>query len=222
MAQKKVDGKKKSKDVDSKKDDEEKSSSRVLRSGNATKGKGKADEKAKGKKPMMRTGGIVIHDVAEEGENAGKRKAREKRDRIVGTKEKGKGKLVEEEGKAKKAQIQVTRRTADQEIGESSMSSANKSPYNLRARKAILSFQGVGLSENGFVHVVGKRVKVFKSELRKWITGQIKSYNQRKKLHKVLYDDDDESEEADLQTQRFEVELMPGEASTLCLKHKPK
>ncbi|XP_057502718.1 sister chromatid cohesion protein PDS5 homolog C-like [Actinidia eriantha] len=121
------------------------------------------------------------------------------RSRILDEKAKGKGKLVAEEGNKAKPRVE--------------------SSYNLRARKAVLSFQRVGLSESGFLQVVGKRVKVFRSGLRRWVTGNIESYDDKKELHKVLYDDG-ELEELNLKTRRFEVEAMPDEASTLSSRHE--
>ncbi|GFY80574.1 hypothetical protein Acr_01g0003830 [Actinidia rufa] len=121
------------------------------------------------------------------------------RSRILDKKAKGKGKLVAEEGNKAKPRVE--------------------SSYNLRARKAVLSFQRVGSSESGFLQVVGKRVKVFRSGLRRWVTGNIESYDDKKELHKVLYDDG-ELEELNLKTRRFEVEAMPDEASTLSSRHE--
>ncbi|KAA8517058.1 hypothetical protein F0562_017124 [Nyssa sinensis] len=131
--------------------------------------------------------------------------------------EKSKGKKSEEEN-AGKIRAPGKRRNAGQEIAEANVSPGEGS-YNLRANRGVPSFRKVDLSESGFVQVVGKRVKVFQFGLRKWITGKIESYDGKQKLHKVLCDDGD-LKEMELKTQRFMLEVLPGEAFTLSSKHK--
>ncbi|GFY96229.1 elongation factor family protein [Actinidia rufa] len=185
----------------------------VLKPHNPREGNGNIGEKSKGKRILgVRDWVLKPHNPREgNGNNSEKSKG----------KGKGKIRLVVEEGNVEESKILgKRRRNADKEIAESRKSFGENDSYNLRARKAIPSFQRVRLSENGFSWVVGKRVKVFKSRSKKWFTGEVKSYDDKNKLHEVLYVNG-ELEELDLKTQRFNVEVMPGEASTLSSKHKP-
>ncbi|TXG73290.1 hypothetical protein EZV62_001869 [Acer yangbiense] len=67
------------------------------------------------------------------------------------------------------------------------------------------------LDEGDDGRIVGKRIKVYWPESRKWFIGHIKAFNDKKRLHSILYDDVDK-EELDLRNERFELEIMPTEA----------
>ncbi|XP_058205402.1 sister chromatid cohesion protein PDS5 homolog E-like [Rhododendron vialii] len=213
--------------------DEKAKGKRPMVEGNLNRGGANVAENAEGKKPMV-GGNLTINDeVAQKGggNEKGKRVSGDRDwilkphnprqgDKKISEKAKGKRKLLVEEENDEEPVSPAKWRKPDDGIADPNASSAERGAYNMRARKAIPSFQRLGLSETGFALVVGKRVKVYKSGSRKWVTGTINSYNDKKKLHNVLYVDG-ESKELDLKSQRFEVEVMPGEASTLCTKEKP-
>ncbi|KAF5193119.1 hypothetical protein FRX31_017288 [Thalictrum thalictroides] len=111
--------------------------------------------------------------------------------------------------------------TSDGDISGALLSSSNNIPNSkLRPRKSVPSFQKVELSESDFQRIVGRRVKVYWSGSRRWFSGCIKSFDSKKKLHKILYDDG-ESEDLNLKGERFELEVMSGEPFNLCFKLRP-
>ncbi|KAL5708183.1 hypothetical protein ACHQM5_019004 [Ranunculus cassubicifolius] len=103
------------------------------------------------------------------------------------------------------------------EIPKRLPSTPNLCSSKLRPRKLLPSFRKVELTDKDFVSIVGRRVKIYWSGSRRWFVGQIKSYNSKKKLHTVLYDDGDK-EELDLKGERFELEVMGDEAFNICSK----
>ncbi|TXG69953.1 hypothetical protein EZV62_004888 [Acer yangbiense] len=72
----------------------------------------------------------------------------------------------------------------------------------------------VNLDEGDDGRIVGKRIKVYWPESRKWFIGHIKAFNDKKWLRSILYDDGDK-EELDIRNERFELEIMPTEAFRL-------
>ncbi|KAK3205265.1 hypothetical protein Dsin_019311 [Dipteronia sinensis] len=102
------------------------------------------------------------------------------------------------------------KRGADGEIVLSYFSSQERSSPRLRPRKEP-SFRMVDLDEGDDGRIVGKRIKVYWPESRKWFIGHIKAFNGKKRLHSILYDDGDK-EELDLRNERFELEIMPTES----------
>lgn len=106
------------------------------------------------------------------------------------------------------------KRGADGEIVLAYLSSPEQSSPRLRPRKEVPSFRMVNLNENDYDRIVGRRVKVYWSESRKWFAGHIKAFDDMKRLHSILYDDGDK-EELDLRKERFELEIMPTEGFSL-------
>ncbi|KAK2641152.1 hypothetical protein Ddye_022915 [Dipteronia dyeriana] len=102
------------------------------------------------------------------------------------------------------------KRGADGEMVLTYFSSQERSSPRLRPRKEA-SFRMVDLDEDDDGRIVGKRIKVYWPESRKWFIGHIKAFNDKKRLHSILYDDGDK-EELDLRNERFELEIMPTEA----------
>ncbi|PIA53614.1 hypothetical protein AQUCO_00900292v1 [Aquilegia coerulea] len=113
------------------------------------------------------------------------------------------------------------KKSADGDITGGLLSSSKDIPNSkLRPRKSVPSFRKVELNESDFQRIVGKRVKVYWSGSRRWFTGCIKSFDGKKKLHKILYDDG-ESEDLNLKGERFELEVMSSEPFNLCFKSRP-
>ncbi|XP_042487290.1 uncharacterized protein LOC122067511 [Macadamia integrifolia] len=113
------------------------------------------------------------------------------------------------------------KRGADREMAEAFFLSPEIGSSRLRPRKDIPSFRRVLLSSNDFDRIVGKRVKVFWPDSRRWFSGRIKSFDQEKQLHTVIYDDGDK-EHLDLMQERFELEIFPSETFILSSRSEPK
>ncbi|XP_043693312.1 DNA mismatch repair protein MSH6, partial [Telopea speciosissima] len=119
-----------------------------------------------------------------------------------------------------KAVAKKRKRGPDKEIAEAFFQSPELGSSRLRPRKDIPSFHRVLLSVNDFERIVGKRIKVFWPDSRRWFLGKIKSFDNEKKLHRVFYDDGDK-EELNLMTERFELEIMPSEGFTIFSRSEP-
>ncbi|XP_044480766.1 uncharacterized protein LOC123207429 [Mangifera indica] len=89
----------------------------------------------------------------------------------------------------------------------------DRSSPRLRPRQVPI-FRMVDLGENDVHRIVGKRIKVYWPESRKWFTGHIKAFNAEKGLHSVVYDDGDK-ELLNLRMERFELEILPNEGFNL-------
>ncbi|KAI3986483.1 hypothetical protein MKX01_037765 [Papaver californicum] len=87
-------------------------------------------------------------------------------------------------------------------------------PEMTRRRKEVPSFRKVELNESDFDRVVGKRIKVYWDGSRKWFTGHIESFDNEKKLHRILYNDGD-VEELNLPIEHIELEVVTSEGFTL-------
>ncbi|KAL3529900.1 hypothetical protein ACH5RR_009222 [Cinchona calisaya] len=111
---------------------------------------------------------------------------------------------------AKELRKRKRKRTADGEIAQAILSSTDGYSSRLRPRKEVSSFQMVELNENDNERIVGKRIKVYWPDSRKWFAGRIKSFDREKGLHKINYDDGD-VEELDLKKERFELEIKPND-----------
>ncbi|KAK6247752.1 hypothetical protein QUC31_019317 [Theobroma cacao] len=107
------------------------------------------------------------------------------------------------------------KRGADGEIVRAYFSSSEKSLSRLRPRKEVPAFRMVNLEESDNELVVGKRVKVYWSGSRRWFIGRIVAFDNKNRLHRILYEDGDE-EVLDLRKERFELEVIP----TDCFKLK--
>ncbi|KAI3846086.1 hypothetical protein MKW92_026413 [Papaver armeniacum] len=92
--------------------------------------------------------------------------------------------------------------------------SVNK-PVEKKVTKEVPCFQKVDLSDGDFKRIVGKRIKVYWDGPRRWFTGHIESFDSKKKLHRILYNDGD-VEEFNLLDERFELEVVTSEGFTLC------
>ncbi|KAF6146132.1 hypothetical protein GIB67_015570 [Kingdonia uniflora] len=84
----------------------------------------------------------------------------------------------------------------------------------LRPRKNILSFRKIDFREADCRRVVGKKIKVYWPDSKKWFKGRIKSFNNKKMFHHVLYDDGDK-ENLDLTKEQFELEVLPSDSFIL-------
>ncbi|XVF19286.1 hypothetical protein REPUB_Repub11eG0097200 [Reevesia pubescens] len=100
------------------------------------------------------------------------------------------------------------KRGADGEIVRAYMLSPQKSLSRLRPRKDVPAFRMVNLEEDDNEIVVGKRVKVYWSGSRRWFTGRIVAFDNKNRLHRILYEDG-EKEVLELRKERFELEVMP-------------
>ncbi|CAN0901764.1 Sister chromatid cohesion protein PDS5 homolog E [Linum grandiflorum] len=110
---------------------------------------------------------------------------------------------------------QKRKRGADAEIAAQSYLSPSAkqesvTPSRFRPRKPVPVFRMVDLGDKDDNRIVGKRVKVYWSGSKRWFAGKIKSFNRRKKLHSVVYDDGDK-EDLELRKERFELEILPNE-----------
>ncbi|PIA53613.1 hypothetical protein AQUCO_00900291v1 [Aquilegia coerulea] len=105
-------------------------------------------------------------------------------------------------------------------ISEAFVLSREEVLYKLRPRKLIPSFQKVELNESDFARVVGKRVKVYGSNLRKWFVGCVTSFDYEKRLHTILYENGDKND-LDLKRERFELEVVSNEAFKRCSGLRP-
>ncbi|KAI3855766.1 hypothetical protein MKX03_033446 [Papaver bracteatum] len=84
-----------------------------------------------------------------------------------------------------------------------------------RRRKEVPCFRKVYLKESDFQRIIGKRIKVYWDGSRRWFTGRIESFDNKKKLHRILYNDGD-VDELYLPDERFELEVVMSEGFTLC------
>ncbi|KAJ4972224.1 hypothetical protein NE237_005323 [Protea cynaroides] len=139
-------------------------------------------------------------------------------EKLTGGVEVGKGEV--EIAEMVKTFAKKRKRGADREMAEAFFLSIEAESPRLRPRKNIVSFHRVLLKENDFDRIVGKRIKVFWPDSRKWFAGQIKSFDNENKLHSILYDDGDK-EQLNLMRERFELEIFPSEAFTLLSKSEP-
>ncbi|RZC63734.1 hypothetical protein C5167_025482 [Papaver somniferum] len=99
-------------------------------------------------------------------------------------------------------------------VGDSLADSVNKH-VEKKVTKEVACFRKVDLSESDFKRIIGKRIKVYWDGLRKWFTGRIESFDNKKKLHRILYSDGD-VEELYLPDERFELDVLTSEGFTLC------
>ncbi|KAF8403804.1 hypothetical protein HHK36_011910 [Tetracentron sinense] len=248
-SQKGVDGKSKAKDVASKKYEKKLPESKHSRDGllkdehrkkcagdksNGSNAAENSKEKSDlgGGNEVEKKGNAAKGDVGKMKERdaahkAVRKKPMEKKSRSTGVVDIGKGesdakrKFSAEEENAEHVKTTAKRRRgADGVIAQAFLSSPQVGSSWLRPRKKVASFRKVELSESDCNRIIGKRLKVFWSGSRKWFVGRIKSFDNEKKLHKILYDDGDK-EELDLKRERFELEVMPDEAFTLCFLPKP-
>eukprot|EP01018_Ginkgo_biloba_P021115 Gb_25776 [translate_table: standard] len=73
-------------------------------------------------------------------------------------------------------------------------------------------YEEIALGDIDGFQILNRRIKVFWPLDDKWYYGVIKSYDPTNKLHYVRYDDHDE-EWLSLQSEKFKLQLLPGEAS---------
>ncbi|KAI3962183.1 hypothetical protein MKW98_005814 [Papaver atlanticum] len=99
-------------------------------------------------------------------------------------------------------------------VADSLADNVNK-PVKKKVTKEVLCFQKVDLSEGDFKRIAGKRIKVYWDGSRRWFTGHIESFDSKKKLHGIFYNDGD-VEELNLLDERFELEVVTSEGFTLC------
>ncbi|KAJ8751174.1 hypothetical protein K2173_016355 [Erythroxylum novogranatense] len=111
------------------------------------------------------------------------------------------------------------KRGADAEIMQTYLSSADTNMSRCRPRKEVPAFRLVSLGEGDCFRIVGKRIKVYWPESRRWFIGRIKSFDNKKKHHSILYEDGDK-EELELSKERFELEILPSEGFNLRIESK--
>ncbi|KAF9596055.1 hypothetical protein IFM89_006982 [Coptis chinensis] len=112
---------------------------------------------------------------------------------------------------------QKRKRGADGEIVKAFLLSPKKDFSKLRPRTLVPSFRKIDLNDSDFQRIVGKRVKVYWPQPRRWYAGHIESFDKEKKLHNIFYDDG-EKEILDLRKERFELEVMSHEGFHLSSK----
>ncbi|XP_058072476.1 sister chromatid cohesion protein PDS5 homolog C-like [Magnolia sinica] len=113
------------------------------------------------------------------------------------------------------------KRGADAKMAEAFFKLYKGPTSRLRQRKQSPSFRKVALGESDCDKIVGKRVKVFWPGSRRWFFGCVGSFDRKKMVHDILYDDGDK-EQLKLMEERFELEVMPDEVFHGPVKLKPE
>ncbi|GBG87411.1 hypothetical protein CBR_g45468 [Chara braunii] len=80
--------------------------------------------------------------------------------------------------------------------------------YEEEGHKEGTQFCSVDLREGDFQHIVGRRIQVYWPLDEKWYTGEVRYYNPARKVHKVVYDDNDE-EWLKLKKEVFKIQVLP-------------
>ena len=107
----------------------------------------------------------------------------------------------------------VLRSEATPEAGEQTNGRALRARHitpGKKPQKRGKNFQEVALGASDGARILGRRIKVFWPLDNKWFYGLVKAYNRGKRLHKIVYDDQDE-EWVKLHEEQFKLQLKEGE-----------